>query len=107
MNTSLRPFNFLAGHEVLSASHPEWTLDEALPDGGPRSVRVSVAFREPFAAAPLVHIGISGFDIGNTDAARITVSAEHITNMGFDAVVTTWLYSRLWRIDLNWLAIGS
>jgi len=107
MNTSLQPFNFLAGHEVLSASHSEWTLDEALPDGGSRSFRLAVRFRKPFATAPLVHVGIAGFDIGNTDAARVTVSAENITTTGFDAVVTTWLYSRLWRIDLNWLALGS
>ena len=107
MNKSLQPFSFLAGHEILSASRAEWTLDEALPDGGPHSFRVAVSFREPFGAAPLVHVGIAGFDIGNTDAARVTVSAEQITATGFDAVVTTWLYSRLWRVDINWLALGS
>jgi hypothetical protein len=107
MNMGLRPFSFLAGHEVLNTALADWTLDESLPDGGPRSFRFAVRFREPFGAAPLVHVGIAGFDIGNTDAARVTVTAERVTKTGFDIVVSTWLHSRLWRVDLNWLALGS
>jgi hypothetical protein len=107
MNTIITPLNFLAGSETLGASLEGWGLDEA-PHGAPaRSFRHHVAFSRAFTAPPLVHLGIAGFDVSNEDSARVMTRADEITASGFDIVVTTWLHSRLWRVDVNWLAVGS
>jgi len=107
MNTTITPLNFLAGSETLGASLEGWSLDEA-PHGAPeRTFRHHVAFSSAFAAAPLVHLGLAGFDVSNADSARVVTRAESVTASGFDIVVTTWLHSRLWRVDVNWLAVGS
>ena len=106
MNT-IRPFSFLSGHEVLGTTCDTWTLDDVSHGQPPRSFRASVEFREPFQTEPLVHLGIAGFDVGNADAARVTVAAEKVTPTGFEIVVSTWLHSRLWRVDISWLALGS
>lgn len=107
MNTTITPLNFLAGSETLGTSNEDWTLDEA-PHGAPeRSFRHHVAFSRRFAGTPLVHLGIAGFDASNQDSTRVVTRAENATEQGFDIVVTTWLHSRLWRVDVNWLALGS
>ena len=79
-----------------------------LPDGaeGERSFRVRVDFVNPFAAPPLVHVGLSGFDIDNWDTARLRVQAEAISATGFDLVLTTWRMTRVYSAETSWLAIG-
>jgi hypothetical protein len=107
MNTTITPLDFLAGSESLGASLEGWSLDEA-PHGAPaRTFRHHVEFNRAFAAAPLVHLGLAGFDVSNADSARVATRAEGVTASGFDIVVTTWLHSRLWRVDVNWLAVGG
>lgn len=107
MTSTVEPFSFLAGHEVLGASLDGWTLDEAPHGCDERVFRAHVRFIRPFRGAPLVHLGLAGFDAGTEDAARLTVTADNIGSRGFDLVLKTWLHSRLWRVDVNWLAVGS
>jgi hypothetical protein len=97
-------FTFLAGTEVLG-SQPGWTFDQS-GDGSDRSFRHYVAFQQSFRFAPLVHLGIAGFDIANQDAARLTATTANVTPQGFEIVLSTWLHTRLWRVDINWLALG-
>lgn len=107
MNTAMTPLNFLAGTEALGSLDEGWTLDQA-PHGSPaRSFRSRISFERPFAGLPLVHLGIAGFDISNQDSARIASRAENVSQEGFDIVLTTWLHTRLWRVDVNWLAVGT
>ncbi len=102
----MQPFNFLAGTATLDTTHAGWVLDQ--PRGGiDRSFRTWVPFSQRFSATPLVHIGIVGFDIGNQDSARLTAAVSHITQDGFEVVLSTWLATRMWRVDLSWLAIGA
>ena len=104
---TMQPLNFLAGTEALDSLRDGWTLDDA-PHGAPeRSFRTHIRFERPFHMTPLVHLGIAGLDAGNEDATRLTASTANVTNDGFEIVLTTWLHSRLWRVDVNWLAIGS
>jgi hypothetical protein len=107
MSTAMTPLNFLAGTEALDSLKEGWTLDQA-PHGSPaRTFRSRVNFERPFGVAPLVHLGIAGFDICNQDSSRIASRAENVSQEGFDIVLTTWLHTRLWRVDVNWLAIGT
>lgn len=104
---TMQPLNFLAGTEALDSLREGWTLDDA-PHGAPeRSFRTRIQFERPFQVTPLVHLGIAGLDAGNQDATRLTASTANVTNDGFEIVLRTWLHSRLWRVDVNWLAIGS
>ncbi len=99
-------FTFLAGTEILGSQHAGWTFDQG-GDGNDRSFRRHVAFQRSFHYQPLVHLGIAGFDIANEDAARLTAAAANITPEGFEIVLSTWLHTRLWRVDVNWLALGA
>lgn len=106
MSIAITPLNFLAGSQSLGSSDQEWTLDHA-PHGSPeRSFRSRVLFERPFNGTPLVQLGITGFDIANQDAARLASRVENVGTDGFDIVLSTWLHSRLWRVDVSWLAIG-
>ena len=102
----MTPLNFLAGTEALGSLHEDWTLHQA-PHGTPeRSFRSRVVFERPFRDSPLIHLGIVGLDASGQDATRITARAENVSSEGFDIVLATWLHSRLWRVDVSWLAVG-
>lgn len=103
----MTPMNFLAGTEALGSLSEGWSLDQA-PHGAPaRTFRRRVSFERPFGSIPLVHMGLAGFDISNQDSARITSRVENVSAEGFEIVVAAWLHTRVWRVDVNWLAIGS
>ena len=107
MSNAITPLNFLAGCEAMGTQNQGWNLDHA-PHGTPeRSFRRRVVFERPFNDAPLVHLGIAGFDISNQDSARVSTRAENVSPEGFDIVLGTWLHTRLWRVDVNWLAVGT
>jgi hypothetical protein len=53
-----------------------------------------------------VQIGITGFDIDNGDNARLNVGIVDVDGDGFGVELRTWWNSRLWSVDLNWIAIG-
>jgi hypothetical protein len=108
MHNAIEPFSFLAGNETLGPALDGWSLDQ-LPEAGgsDRTARVRVHFQRPFRSPPLIHLGLGGFDVSNEDAARVTVSAANITYDGFEIVLSTWLNTRIWRAEVNWLAIGS
>lgn len=109
MSQPMQPFNFLAGTATLGyADTPGWDLDQLPAAGGPdRVAQATVRFVRPFRNAPLVHVGITGLDISNEDAARLTVTAANVTARGFDIVASTWFNTRLWRTQVSWLAIGA
>jgi hypothetical protein len=101
----VQPFNFLAGTETLDSTRAGWVLDQARD--ADRCFRTWVPFSRRFGAPPLVHVGIVGIDIGNQDSARLTASVSHVTAEGFEVVLSTWLATRMWRVDVSWLAIGA
>jgi hypothetical protein len=99
------PLRLAAGVTRLAHSDPGWTL---LDPGnyGARSHTATVRFDRPFTQAPVVHAGLSGFDIENGDAARVKLRVSAVRADGFDLVVETWFETRIWAIDVSWLAIG-
>ena len=74
---------------------------------GPRERRHSLTFSEPFKAPPAVHVALSMWDMDSATNARADVSAEKVTEIGFDVVFRTWGDTRVARARILWMAIGS
>jgi len=100
------PLVMLSAVVALNSSLEGWTLLEPESDE-PRSFRYSVLFEVPFSAPPVVQLGVVGVDASKEDNLRLKVRAEAITSGGFTLLVETWLHTRLWAVDVSWLAIGS
>ncbi len=74
---------------------------------GPRAVRQTVSFPEPFVAPPAVHVSVGMWDIAGDANQRADICAEQVTARGFDIVFRTWDDTRVARIRASWLAIGA
>ncbi len=74
---------------------------------GPRVTVLPQTFRSAFRNAPIVHCGLSMWDIDTTSNARVDIRAENITTEGFDLVFRTWADTKIARVRANWLAIGE
>jgi hypothetical protein len=103
--TPVLPLKIAASVTRLSSSEPDWTLLDPAVDGARRYV-ARVRFEQPFVQTPVVHTGLAGFDIENGDAARIKLRANAVGPDGFDVEVETWFGTRVWSVDVSWLAIG-
>ena len=92
------------GDEVLFSAFedggPMWT------DNGPRVERLRVTFPDPFLGPPVIHVGLSMWDIAVNTTQRADVAAEAITPEGFEIVFRTWGETRVARVRARWLAIG-
>lgn len=74
---------------------------------GPRERRQQVTFDEPFRDIPAVQVSVSLWDVDTASAVRAEVVAQNITRESFDVVFRTWADSRIARIRVAWMAIGS
>lgn len=74
---------------------------------GPREVRRPVRFSAAFKSPPNVMVGISMWDLDQKSNQRSDISAETITDTGFDIVFKTWGDTRIARIRADWMAIGT
>lgn len=74
---------------------------------GPREMRRTVQFAEPFAAAPIVQVGLSMWDMDQKSNQRADVSADKIGPAGFEIVFKTWGDTRVARVRADWMAIGD
>ena len=105
----LVPVRMASAVVTLDQYDEAWSL--ALPDPGvPDGVRcyeTHVQFDVPFSSAPLVQVGITGFDIDNRDTARLSARVGEITTEGFGLSVETWRGTRVYRVEVSWLALGS
>jgi hypothetical protein len=86
---------------------PEWTLAQESAQEEPRTFVSGVRFDAPFSNTPIVHVGLSGFDIDQRDSARISVCAEAITSIGFDLRIKTWQNTRVYKVEVSWIALGQ
>jgi hypothetical protein len=86
---------------------PGWTLAQVAADGlATRAYFIHVDYDVPFANIPMVQVGISGFDIDNRDTARLSARAMNITAFGFDLQLSTWRATRVYRVEISWIALG-
>jgi len=102
--STLAPLAILSSVIPLGPALDGWTL---LEGSGTRLFRYSVAFEHSFSAPPVVHLGVVGVDAGKEDNLRLRVRAEDVTSAGFTIVTETWLHTRLWAVDVSWLAVGQ
>lgn len=107
MYPSSLPWKVLSARISAGVLTPGWPLDEpvAISDGA-RTFCVEVVFDSPFTSPPVVHLGLTGFDIDQRDSSRLTVKAENITVNGFQTIISTWATTRVFSVEMDWLAIG-
>ena len=100
------PLTLLSAVVVLDASLPGWSLLEPSTDPD-RVFRFPVSFSRSFSAPPVVQVGMVGLDVSKDDNVRLRVRAVDITETGFMLEAETWLHTKIWSVDVSWLAIGS
>jgi hypothetical protein len=91
MPAGLMPIKMNSSSVSFGQSTPAWTLadtEEHAPDQTRRFVS-RITFDFPFNYVPLVHVGITGFDVEHNDSARLSVRAESIAENSFDIVALT------------------
>ncbi len=100
-------------HNQIGISSGEETLFSDFESDGPmwkgegqREARTSVKFTAPFADAPTVSVQMSMIDMSNEANLRADITAENITQLGFDIVFRTWGNTRIARMRAAWQAIG-
>lgn len=74
---------------------------------GPRAHREAVAFQEAFRAPPAVQVTLSMWDMDQKTNQRADITAENVTEAGFDIVFRTWGDTRVARVRADWIAIGE
>ena len=69
--------------------------------------RKKVKFSEPYRVEPSVHVSMSMWDMDQDKNQRADITAEKVTEKGFDLVFRTWGDSRVARVRAEWLAVGE
>ena len=104
--SEIAPLSLLSSVVVLDSSLEGWSLlDSGTEDH--RVARLHVSFDRPFSGPPIVQVGIVGLDVSNHDNLRVRVAATDITPEGFWLEARTWWNTKIWSVDVSWLAIGS
>jgi hypothetical protein len=107
MNPDYTPWKILSATAYAGVLTNGWNLAD--PPESPESCRqftLSVPFASPFAAPPVVHAGLSGFDLDQGSSSRLSVAVTSIDASGFDIVLTTWRDSLVYSAEISWLAVG-
>ncbi len=86
---------------------PDWTFAQENTSEGSRTFVSNISFDAPFSNIPIVHVGLSGFDIDQRDSARISVHTENITSNGFELRIKTWRNTRIYKVEISWIALGQ
>lgn len=110
MSTSpLIPVAIASAVTRLHHSTEGWNLDteSGADETGCRRFVQRIEFETPFGSTPIVQAGLCGFDLDQRDSARLEVSPKGIDAEGFDLEICSWNGSRVYGIDVSWIAIGS
>ena len=92
------------GDDVLFSDYEDG--GEMWTGGGSRQRVRKVKFKDPFKVPPAVHVSLSMWDMDSATNARADVTAEKITEKGFELVFRTWGDSRVARVRAAWMAVG-
>ncbi|MCR9109041.1 H-type lectin domain-containing protein [Marivita sp. XM-24bin2] len=74
---------------------------------GARMRRQWIAFAKPYATTPMVHVSLTLWDMDSAHNVRADLTAENVSETGFETVFRTWLDTRVARVRISWLAIGA
>lgn len=109
MNSFMQPWKSLSDSLQIGVLTEGWNLAsppvESSEDA--RVFRFTVFFSTAFEAPPVVHLGLTGFDLDQRDSNRLTLRAVDITPASFVAEVSTWRDTRVYSIAFSWLALGA
>ncbi|HEY8899499.1 MAG TPA: H-type lectin domain-containing protein [Chthoniobacterales bacterium] len=107
MTSSIVPWKTASSAFSLGVNSEGWNLATTSNDDvSPRTFVTEVTFAEPFTGAPLVQASLAGFDIDQRDSARVSVAVTQVTPTGFTLAVTTWRETRVYGVEITWLALG-
>jgi len=103
------PWKSLSASVQVGVLTAGWNLAEAPVDWSEdaRVFRFFVYFGSPFGAPPVVHLGLTGFDIDQRDSDRLSARATEINAAGFCAEIATWRDTRVYSVEFSWLALGA
>jgi hypothetical protein len=74
---------------------------------GQRERRRHISFDGKFRDPPTVQMSLSLWDVDAGTVMRADLSAEAVTDSGFDMVFRTWGDTRVARVRISWIAIGT
>ena len=99
---------------IVGIDNGDEVLFEDFEDGGEmwtgrgqRERRRRINFSEKYQSRPTVHLSISLWDMDAGTVLRADVSAEAVTEKGFDMVFRTWGDTKVARARIAWTAIGE
>src|SRR5579871_5984152 len=104
--SNVAPLTFLSASVVLDASLDGWSLLEPA-SSAERTFRFPISFARSFSNAPVVQVALVGLDVSKEDNVRVRVRALDIGTDGFTLVAETWLNTKIWSVEVSWLAIGT
>jgi len=93
------------GDDVLFSDYEDG--GEMWTGGGSRKRVHKIKFKEPYKIPPAVHVSLSMWDMDSATNARADVSAQKITEKGFEILFYTWADTRIARARVRWMAIGE
>jgi hypothetical protein len=86
MLSAALPWNVLSSRVGVGVLTEGWRLDAVGTEADDvRTFRTAVVFATPFSSIPVVQLGLTGFE----------------------AVISTWAGTRVFAVEVNWLAIGA
>lgn len=91
---------------IGNVQEPDWCLLEVGEGSQSRIFERYIRFGKRFNKKPLVHVSLAGFDIDNDDNARLSIRATNISVEGFSVQMITWLNTRMWSVEVSWIAFG-
>jgi hypothetical protein len=104
--SNVAPLTLLSATVVLNASLEGWSLLEPSSQTE-RTFQHFVSFDRPFWTPPVVQVALVGLDVSKDDNLRIRVGARDITVAGFTLFAETWLNTKIWAVEVSWLAVGG
>lgn len=107
MENFVQPWKTLSATLGLGVLSKGWNLDTCSAPHEARMYSVEVAFSDPFVNPPVVHAGLTGFDLDKDCSSRLSLKIAQITGCGFVANICTWGDTRVYSVEFSWLAIGG
>ncbi len=103
----------ISAHTIAIAQGND-VLFEDFEDGGEmwtgtghRESTKWVAFKESFQDIPMVHCSLTLWDVDSATNVRADIEAENIGTDGFELVFRTWGDTKVARVRIGWMAIGT
>ncbi len=109
IHTDLVPLKMCSATVTLDQNLADWQLAQIETNASPepRSFEYYIGFENPFSTVPLVQAGIAGFDIDNQDTSRLSLHITEVSSDGFKIVIQTWMHTRVYMVEVSWIALGS